>query len=184
MNAITPHDSLAPHPGAIAADVDRGLQIRGQIEMLEKELEQIEARLVKAGLEGDQVELVDAEREGRQFFAKGTASIVPVVFTADLLVKSFQDESAVHRNILESSGAGRAQVRLRILRNFFAPRLTWQTLIDSGKAFRASAAEILGAHAPTFISACLSRDKDGTPKSQIRVEWKRSEKISTTEALS
>lgn len=158
-------------PG-IAADVDRGLYLVERIEALKKELEQIEVRLTTAGLEGEQIELVDPEREGRQFLAKGSEAIVPVVFTADLLVKSFAAHSAVHDKIdaaLADPGFQRP--------SFFARFTIYKTAIDSGKIFRARAAEILGEAAPAFISACLQRDKHGIPKSQVKIEWGRAEKI-------
>ena len=66
---------------SIRHDVDRGLEIREQIEKLTAELKEIEARLKEAGLHADQVDLQDADREGKQFLAQGTQRIVPVIFT-------------------------------------------------------------------------------------------------------
>jgi hypothetical protein len=157
-------------------DVDRGLQIVGEIEMLEKELDAIETRLVQAGLDGDQVELVDPEREGRQYLAHGSAAIVPVVFTADLLIKSFANGSIVHGRIQDALGK-------RSIGDFFRRVTGFATQFDSGKTFRAHAAELLGLDAPKFISACLSRDKEGTPKSQIKVEWGRVEEVARASSL-
>lgn len=159
---------------SVRADVDRGLQIVGQMAMLEKELDEIEERLEKAGLEGEQVELVDPEREGRQYLARGSESVVPVVFTADLLVKSFQEDSAVDARISAALGCS-----ANLMRRFFKRVVKWETIFDSGKQFRAAAAEILGKTAPDFISACLQRDKHGIPKSQTKIDWSRAEKIAT-----
>lgn len=150
----------------ISADVDRGLYLLARIDALKAELAQIEARLEKAGLEGDQIELVDPEREGRQFLAKGSEAIVPVVFTADLLVKSFSDGSDTALKISQS-------LRDHSLGRFFRRVVTWKALIDSGKQFRKEASEWLGPDAPQFISACLQRDKHGIPKSQVKIEWSR-----------
>jgi hypothetical protein len=161
----------------IRADVDRGLAIAAELVTLQDELEQIETRLQAAGLDGEQIELNDPDREGRQFIARGSEKTVPVVFTADLLVGQFQDASAVHNRISEACGEGTLRDRAKRLRNFFAPKLTFTTLFDSGKKFRAKAAEIFGKDAPTFISACLQRDKDGIPKSKVRIEWQRAEQI-------
>lgn len=155
---------------SVATDVDRGLAIKATIASLALELAAIEDRLVKAGLEGDQVELIDPEREGRQWLARGTQKIVPVVFTADLLVKSFANGSVVHGKIQAALGE-------RPLGNFFRRVSGFATQFESGKQFRAHAAELLGDDAPKFISVCLSRDKEGTPKSQIRVEWQRAEEV-------
>lgn len=153
----------------IRADVDRGLQIVGELDMLQKELEQIETRLEAAGLEGEQVELNDPDREGRQFIARGSAATVPVVFTADLLVKSFQVDSDVHRKIVAAMPA----THLDKFRQLFRSVRTFKTLFESGKEFRAKAAELLGKDAPAFISACLQRDKEGIPKSQVKIDWSR-----------
>jgi hypothetical protein len=160
---------------SVKLDVDRGLQICGQIEMLEEELDQIETRLVTAGLDGDQVELTDPEREGRQYLARGTESIVPVVFTADLLIKSFAYGSIPHGKIEAALGA-------HPIGNFFRRISGFATQFESGKKFRAQAAELLGQTAPQFISACLSRDKEGTPRSQIKVEWGRAQNLTADHA--
>ena len=56
---------------SIQADVDRGIEIRSEMEELKAQLKEIEARLTKAALRSEQVPLVDADREGRQFLAKG-----------------------------------------------------------------------------------------------------------------
>jgi hypothetical protein len=157
---------------SVRADVDRGLGIKKRIAELETELEAIEDRLVQAGLDGDQVELVDPEREGRQFLARGTEQIVPVVFTADLLIKSFGSGSIPHGKIEAALGG-------RPLGSFFRRVTGFATQFESGKKFRAEAAELLGPDAPKFISACLSRDKEGTPKSQIKVEWGRAEEVAS-----
>jgi hypothetical protein len=145
---------------------------------LQDELEKIEARLEAAGLAGEQVELNDPDREGRQFIARGSAKTVPVVFTADLLVGQFQVESDVHRRIILAIPAG------HYLREFFRSVRVFKTLFDSGKKFRAHAAELLGKDAPAFISACLQRDKTGVPKSKVVIDWQRAEEIKAEGAAS
>lgn len=156
---------------AIRADVDRGLQIVGELKMLQDELDLIETRLEAAGLEGEQVELNDPDREGRQYLARGSAAVVPVVFTADLIVGQFQVDSDVHRRIVLAIPAG------HYLRDFFRSVRVFKTLFDSGKQFRAKAAELLGDGAPAFISACLQRDKNNIPKSKVVIDWQRAEAI-------
>lgn len=153
----------------IAKYVDRGLEIRSEIAQLLAELETIEAFMKQAGLRGEQVPLEDADREGRQFIAEGTEQIVPVVFTADLLVKSFGDGTAMHAKIEAASG-GHLDV-------FFKKVTTHKGIIEDGKAFRTKAAEVLGTHGPYFVSACLQRDRNGIPKSQVRVEWERAKPL-------
>lgn len=155
---------------SVAADVDRGLEIKAAIATLATELAEIENRLVKAGLDGDQVELTDPDREGRQWLARGSKQIVPVVFTADLLVQSFANGSVIHGKIVDALGD-------HPIGNFYRRVSGFATQFESGKKFRAHAAEMLGKDAPAFISACLRRDKEGTPKSQIKIEWDRAVEV-------
>lgn len=152
---------------SIYADVDRGLEIVAQMEALKEELKSIEERLQKAGLNGTQVDLVDEEREGKQYLANGTAKIVPVVFTADQVVKSFLAESAVHGQIAAAADGH--------LTKFYVSRKTYHAVFETGKLLRRQAAEILGSQGPSFVTACLARDKNGIPKSAIKVEWNRAE---------
>jgi hypothetical protein len=143
-------------------DVERGLEIRKEIEALQAELKAIEKRLEIAGLNGQQVPLQDADREGRQWIAKGVENQVAVIFTADSLVSSFAHESATHLQLRDLLGTQ--------IREFF--RQTWTNKFRDGKDFRAHALEILGKEkAPSLVTICLARDKDGTPKSKVVVAW-------------
>lgn len=146
--------------------VDRGLKIRAQLKALNKELEAIEAHLEQAALKGEQIPLEDEDLEGRQFLARGSEKIIPVVLTSDLLVKSFADQSATHKAILEITGE-------RILA-FFRPVKTFKTLIDAPKKFRSEAVGTFGQKTGTaFIDACKVRDKHGVPKSDTKIHWDR-----------
>ncbi|HTB85988.1 MAG TPA: hypothetical protein VK742_20250 [Candidatus Sulfotelmatobacter sp.] len=154
---------------SIKADVDRGLEIRDQMEKLKTELKQIEARLQQAGLDGDQVELNDADREGRQFLAQGSSRIVPVVLTADLIVGEFLYGSPRHAKINMS-----IQDTRKVL-EFFKPVRKFENLFDSGKKFRARAVAVFGQElAPKFITACVATDKEGIAKSSIKIAWDES----------
>lgn len=154
---------------SIRADVDRGIEIAELMGKLKKEKDEIDARLEKAGLAGEQIALEDEEREGRQFLARGTAQVVPVVFTADQVVKSFAAESAVHRQIATAADGKLAQ--------FYAEKRTLHAVFETGKLLRRQAAEIFGTAAPAFVTACLARDKFGVVKSQVRVEWGRAQAV-------
>jgi hypothetical protein len=159
----------------LKADVDRGLEIVTTMETLKKELKAINERLCAAALLGVQVDLIDPEREGKQFLAPGTAKIVPVVLTADAVIQSFVANSKNHRTISEVAGDK--------LLHFYAPTTTYEAVFASGKLLRSRAAEIFGFEdAPAFVSACLARDKHGIPKSAIKVEWDRAEKKAGVEA--
>ena len=150
---------------SIKADVDRGIEIRKLMIELKAELEGIDARLETAGLEGEQKELEDPEREGRQYLAKGTSAVVPVIFTADLLRGEFQRGSVAHHSI-SAAGCGE-------MGQFYKPFSGFANVFKNGKKFRAHATEILGEHAPAFITACVARDKQGIAKSAVKVDWDR-----------
>ena len=163
----------------IALDVERGLAIRKEMDALKAELKAIEERLEAAGLEGEQVELNDPEREGRQFLAQGEKHIVPVVFTADLLIKSFKFPSAHYTRITSAIPEGFAESGAQGLVAFFDRSVAYESRFDSGKKFRAHADELLGKDAPAFITACLARDKHGIPKSAIKIEWDRATEVAS-----
>jgi len=147
--------------------VDLGLALRERIAALEKQLEEIESQLIVIARQGEQVPLKDEDREGRQFLAQGTEATIPIVFTADKIIGSFASGSAVNKRIYTALPEGKS------LRLFYLPKTVWEMSAKNGKQFRASAEEELGAAAPKFISACVARDKDGIPKSDIKVEWSR-----------
>ena len=124
----------------------------------------------KSALVGQQIELTDPDREGRQYLARGTEAIVPVILTADLVTQTFADGSTVHARLSDAAGEKLGQ--------FYRPVTTWKVLAKNGKAFRLEAGAILGEKlGPAFITAALARDKNGTPKNQIKVEWDRAEDI-------
>lgn len=148
---------------SVRQDVDRGLEIREQMEKLKIELKDIEVRLQHAALHGEQVELQDADREGRQYLATGSDRIVPVILTADMIVGEFAANSDRHREIVP-----RAEGRLN---EFFKPVNKFENRFDNGKKFRLRAGELLGLGAAAFITACVARDKSGIPKSAIKVTW-------------
>ena len=156
---------------SIATLVERGLSIRREIKELTAELKQVEADLkslaLKASASGRVEDLKDADREGRRWLARGSSAIIPVVFTADLIVGSFAQDSKTHKRI-EAAAVGN-------LREFFKPVRKFENLVDDGKKFRARAADVLDKAAPAFITACLSLDKDGLPKSDIKIEWDKPE---------
>lgn len=155
---------------SILSMVDRGLAIREQLERLGKELKEIETALKEAGLKanlaGRVEELKDAEREGRCWFATGSALRVPVIFTADCIVGSFAHSSVTHKRISEASD--------RFL-DFFKPLRTFENKFKDGKKFRAEVNETLGEKGAAFITACLARDKAGVPKSDVKILWDATE---------
>jgi len=150
----------------IAADVERGLQLRQQIKTLTVELKAVEKRLEQAGLEGDQIPLQEEDREGRQFLARGGAAVVPVVFESDQLIASFRLGSET-----ETKLAAFARQRQADLDLFYEAETTYSRVPKDGLAFRRIAREQLGVYAPEFIGLCIQRDKTGAPKSRTVIAW-------------
>ena len=154
---------------ALANAVERGLAIRAQQTVLKDELAKLEELIEAVALVGEQVELADPDREGRQFIAKGTAHQVPVVLTADSIVGQFADDSPMHVRLKEIAGDK--------LKEFFRKKTIWENLAKSGKQFRALANMVLEGKAPEFISGAIARDKHGIPKSAVKIEWDRAEDL-------
>jgi hypothetical protein len=149
--------------------VDRGLEVRKQIKALETELKAIEEQLKKVGLDGEQVPLKDPEREGRRYLAKGSRMIVPVVFTADRLVQTFQAGSPIEKKIRNAAGT--------FFLDFFKPINAFKTKYEDGKKFRAHARSVLDKNAPAFVTTCLARDKYDVPISDSKIEWEHAEPV-------
>jgi hypothetical protein len=156
---------------SVRADVDRGLEIVAKLVELQAELEKIEERLEKAGLDagtrGEHIDLADKERDGKQWLAKGSAVEVPIVFTSDSIVASFTRDGDKHLKIRDAANGH--------LTDFYKPVSKFESKFKDGKLFRAHAREVLGAAAPAFITACLATDKAGIPKSDIKILWPKPE---------
>lgn len=160
-------DPFAPRDAdAIAADVDRGLELRAQIQILTAELDQIEARLTADALSHpDEHELLkDETRTGRRYTAVGTSHLLPVVLTADKLLSQFRPDTPQESRIL-------ALCPPPLLDAFYAKITIYSNQLRDGKTFRARASALLGPTAPAFVNACLARDKDGLPKNDIKIDW-------------
>lgn len=152
-------------PQQISADVARGLELREQIKSAQAELKTIEKRLEAAGLEGEQVPLQEADREGRQFLARSVKAgvIVPVVFESDQIIASVVVGTELHGRLSGMAGEH--------LPKFFAASNKLDRVQKDGQAFRKLARETFEHTAPVFINACLQRDKAGIPKSRTIIAW-------------
>jgi len=160
---------------SIKADVDRGLVLCSEIFACERELTEIEKRLIKAASDrpDKHLDLKDAERGGTRWFATGSDKLVPIIFTDDKIVGSFQINSPAHETILAAADGK--------LLKFFKPINAYKNRFDDGKKFRTLAAELLAASAPAFITACVAKGTDGLPKSDIKIQWDAAEAISTND---
>lgn len=157
---------------SIQKDIDRGLVLVKEIAELETELKAIKARIEKAALNGPQIPLEDAERDGMQYLARGTQKVVPVVITADFLVSSFGSLTPKHEEIR----AALPNVE-PLLTDFYAPKLTYERVIEDGQAFRKLAREMMPDIAEPFIQACVARDKHGIAKSAVKIGWDRAKEV-------
>jgi hypothetical protein len=152
-------------PQQISADVARGLELRDQIKTSLVELKTIEKRLEAAGLEGEQIPLQEADREGRQFLARSTKAgvVVPVVFESDQIIASVIAGTELHTTLTSIAGGH--------LSKFFTASNKLDRVQKDGQAFRKIARETFEQTAPAFINACLQRDKAGIPKSRTIIAW-------------
>lgn len=151
----------------IAQKIDRGVSLVAQIAQLQEELKGIEESIREHARRHpeDHKPLGDEEREGRQYLAKGEGFTVPVVFTADKIVGEFAYQGPKHIAIEKVSGDH--------FKDFFKPFRGYANRFDDGKKFRDKADELLGENAPAFVTACKSTDKEGIPKSDVKIEWKQ-----------
>lgn len=161
-------------PQQISTDIERGIQLRAQIKTAQAELKTIEKRLEQAGLEGDQIPLQEADREGRQYLARSPklGLIVPVIFESDQIVASFRDGSVMAEDLQTFCDA--REIRLY---EFFAPVTTYTRLAKDGQNFRKFARQTLGPAAAEFVSRCLQRDKDNIPRSRTIIAWDNAKPI-------
>lgn len=147
--------------------VDRGIELRRQVKGLKKELDAIEDSLSNVALWKEHQPLADPDRDGRRYLARGSQLVVPVIFTADKIVGSFQNNSPLHAQLSEVIPPGRGVG----ISCFFNLKSVFENRFSDGKQFRAEATNLLGDIAPQFINACLARDKHGIPKSDIKIAW-------------
>lgn len=149
----------------IAKDIERGIEIKSEIAKLTIELKEIEARLQKAGQDGDQIPLQDPNREGKQFLARSDRRIIPVRFESDLLAASFDPDSAMHDEVACITGD--------LMPRFYKQSNKFARVPEDGEDLRILARELLAADKfALFIRAVTSRDKKGIAKSRIVVGWK------------
>lgn len=164
-------DKIPPAaPGEIPALVDRLKEINAQIVALSAEKKEIEIKLSKAAQVMPHETLKDESREGRRVMLSGRKWRVPVVFTSDELIKSFQDGSAKHQELKAIAGDK--------LGTFFKPPTKWETRFEDGQRFRREAAEHLDEQtAARFIVACRATDSFGIPKSKTVVALDEAEEV-------
>jgi hypothetical protein len=158
-------------PQQISLDVERGIELCATIKSALAELKTIEKRLESAGLEGEQIPLQEADREGRQFLARcpKLGMIVPVIFESDQIMASIQPNTDVHEAMSIIAG--------QHFNKFWQPVSKLDRVQKDGQTYRKTAREILGNLAPPFISASLQRDKNGIPKSRTIISWETAKPI-------
>lgn len=151
-------------PQQEAQDVARGREIKAEIGRLKVELDAIESRLEAAGLAGFQIPLQEADREGKQYLARGLDWIVPVRFESDQIVGSFPPDSIMHTAVAAIAG--------NHLDKFFKDVRKFERVPKDGNAFRKLARRLLAPDAfAQLISACTQRDNAGIPKSKTVIGW-------------
>lgn len=132
---------------------------------------QLEAWALK---HGKAVPLAEAEREGKRVLAPaGGGLCLPIVFTSDELIGSFQIDSAKHKELLGllSAIAPEEMTGEDLLKLFFRQPHKMERIQKDGHKFRRLVFEVLPkTDAPKFIAACRAVDADGIPKSKTVVD--------------
>lgn len=158
----------------LAEKIDRAGAIVAEMEQLDAEYKKLEADIKAAALENPEahIALEDPDRTGRQYLAHGASLVVPVVMTADAIMKTVQKGSPAHLKI--AALAFQAGVPLE---QFYAEPTALEAVIEDGKAFRLRARELFGDKGPHFVAACLARKANGMPKSQVKIAWDRAREL-------
>lgn len=159
---------------SIQTDIDRAIVLEQEISVRVEELKSIKKRLEAAALKGPHIPLEDADRQGKQYIARGLHHTVPIIISSDELVKSFKRDSPQHARIL----AALPEPLEGEFSSFFCTSTAFESCFADGKIFRAQAVALLGAqYAPHFITACLSVDKNGIPKNKVIIDLGRAESV-------
>ncbi len=150
----------------IAADIERGIQLRAEIDIRTKELQEIEERLEKAGLAGPHVPLENSEREGKQAILTSGKHKLRVRIESDNLVGGFAMDSDLHKTIA-------AMLTKEQFNALFKPVKKYERKESDGHKFRLKAKAALQNQELylQLIKALRSLDKDGIPKSKVVIPW-------------
>lgn len=168
-------------PEEVAILTDRLVEISIEIEALIKEKKDIQAKLEPFALDQPHETLKDDKREGRRVTISGTRHRLPIVFTSDLLIKSFKEGSPKHKELIAILADRQEPADLTAdqqLKLFFDAPNTWEARYDDGQRFRKAVAEHLPEEiAAVFISACTQRDKHGVKKNNTVFDLKSVTKV-------
>lgn len=162
-----------PTEAEIPALCDRLAEIKKLQASLKEEAAGIEARLEAYGLAQPEqhAPLTEEKREGRRVVLRGVRSAVRVVFSSDLLVGSFRDNSPKHSALLGVlAKVDGDKTPDELLKLFFEAPCKWENRFSDGQRFRQAAAEWLGDVAPAFLVECRQADKYGVAKNKTTVE--------------
>jgi hypothetical protein len=170
-----------PKAEEVAGLTDRLIEIEAEVKRLNEEKKDIEARLeaYALSLPEKHERLKDETREGRRVMLGGGRRRLPVVFSSDLLIASFQDGSPKHKELLaiiaKDPDLDAAAVETLLLK-FFSKPSKWDRVTEDGQEFRRLAAYWLKAEtAALFLEACRQVDKFGIPKSKTTFDYKAAE---------
>lgn len=153
---------------------DRLVEIDIELGKLTDEKKLIQARLEVWALAQTHEPLKDEKREGRRVSLAGVRHRATVMFSSDLIIGSFRQDSPKHKELLRVLGPLTHETNVSaptLLEKFFSPPDTFENRFKDGQKFRAAAAEWLPAEvARKFIAACRAVDKFGIAKSKTAFE--------------
>jgi len=167
-------DIIPPTAEEVPVLTDRLAEIDIELGKLTEEKKLIQARLEIWALAQQHEPLKDEKREGRKVSLVGARHKATVVFSSDLIIGSFKQDSPKHKELLRVLGPLTHESNVSattLLEKFFSPPDTFENRFKDGQKFRTAAAEWLHEEvAPKFIAACRAVDKFGIAKSKTAFE--------------
>ena len=150
--------------------VTEGIKITAQLSQLKARRDAIAEKLRTYALAHPErhAPLKDEARGGRQVILTGSiGEQLSVLMKDDQIAQTFAHAGKQHLAIEAS-----LQTLTMAITPFYRSKRIWEMVPKDAVQFRAVAQSIIGEkRAPEFISACLRRNKDGVPISDVNVEW-------------
>jgi hypothetical protein len=150
----------------IAADIERGIIVKAEIERLKGELKIIEKRLESAALSAPHVPLAAADREGKQAELASDRHILPVRLESDMLVSFIERGSPIDNKLIDLINPVTHAA-------LFKPVHGFERRTADGNKFRGLVRMAIDDESTALevIDVLRSRDKDGVPKSRTVIAW-------------
>jgi hypothetical protein len=166
---------VIPTEAESPALTDRVAEINAELQKLAAEKKGIEARLEAYALSRPDLHepLKDEKREGRRVILRSSRHTLPIVFSSDLIIGSFRDNSPKHKELIDLLCEEMSESEApKALKKFFSPPDKWENLFDNGIRFRAAVSERLPKSiAAKFVTLCTQVSKGGIKKNTTSFDY-------------